>query len=133
MLKNRNRDTRPELAVRSAAHGLGLRYLVAECSIKEVRRSADMVFPRARVAVFVDGCWWHGCPEHYVAPATNLDYWTSKIGGNRKRDADTDARLAACGWRVVRAWEHEDPAVVALRILEAVAPQASGSSSPSSA
>jgi DNA mismatch endonuclease, patch repair protein len=131
MLKNRNRDTRPELAVRSAAHGLGLRYLVARRPIREVRRSADMVFPRARVAVFVDGCWWHGCPEHYVAPATNVHYWSSKIGGNRRRDADTDARLEAAGWLVVRAWEHEDPAQVAVRILEVVRPQASRSSSPS--
>jgi len=132
MLRNRNRDTKPELAVRSAAHALGLRYLVARRPIREVRRSADLVFPKARLAVFVDGCWWHGCPDHYVAPATNLDYWSAKIGGNQRRDADTDSRLAAAGWSVLRAWEHEDPLLVALRIREMVPGQASRSSSPSS-
>ncbi len=116
MLGNRNRDTRPELAVRSAVHRLGLRYRVASRPLPGLRRTADLVFRRARVAVFVDGCFWHGCPDHHVLPATNSDYWTGKVGINRARDTDTDQRLAAAGWECVRIWEHEDPSEAALRI-----------------
>ncbi|WP_331272331.1 very short patch repair endonuclease [Motilibacter aurantiacus] len=117
MQGNRRRDTRPELAVRRACHALGLRYRVdAPLPLEGVRRRADLVFARARVAVFVDGCRWHGCPEHSREPRTNADYWTAKLERNRRRDADTDARLAAAGWVALRAWEHEDPAVVAERV-----------------
>ena len=115
---NRNRDTRPELAVRSAVHALGLRYRVAARPIAGVRRSADLVFRRRRVAVFVDGCYWHGCPDHFVLPRTNVDYWSAKIGRNRARDAETDALLAEAGWTVIRVWEHEDPRQGADRVRE---------------
>jgi DNA mismatch endonuclease (patch repair protein) len=121
MRGNRNRDTRPEMAVRSAVHAMGLRYRVAIRPVRELRRSADLVFRRARVAVFVDGCFWHGCPDHFVLPRTNVDYWTAKIDRNRTRDAETDALLADAGWIVVRVWEHEAPTQGADRVREALA------------
>jgi DNA mismatch endonuclease (patch repair protein) len=85
------------------------------------RREADLVFPRARVAVFVDGCFWHGCPEHASWPKANAAWWRSKIEKNRARDSDTDDRLARAGWQVLRVWEHEDPMQAAQRIAEIVA------------
>ena len=118
MRGNRNRDTRPEVAVRSAVHALGLRYRVADRPIAGVRRTADLVFRRRRVAVFVDGCFWHGCPDHFVIPRTHVDYWTAKIERNRQRDVETDALLAEAGWRAVRVWEHEDPRQSAERVRE---------------
>ena len=118
MQGNRSRDTRPEVAVRSAVHAMGLRYRVAARPMREVRRTADLVFRGARVAVFVDGCFWHGCPDHFVAPRTNAEYWAAKIGRNRDRDAETDAWLAAAGWAVVRVWEHEEPGLGAARVRD---------------
>ena len=109
MLSNRRRDTKPELAVRRAAHALGLRYRVDARPLAGLNRRADLVFTRARVAVFVDGCYWHGCPYHGTVAKTNAAYWGPKIQHNRDRDRDTDQRLAAAGWLVVRIWEHEDP------------------------
>lgn len=81
-----------------------------------LRRRADVVFGPARVAVFVDGCFWHGCPVHATWPKANSDYWREKIETNRLRDRDTDQRLAAAGWLVVRVWEHERPEEAAQRI-----------------
>ncbi|MFJ6381708.1 very short patch repair endonuclease [Kitasatospora sp. NPDC092039] len=107
MVGNRSRDTQPELALRRLVHAAGLRYRVAAKPLQGMRRSADLLFRPARVAVFVDGCFWHGCPEHFVPPKTNPDYWREKIGRNVQRDRDTDARLAAEGWLVLRFWEHE--------------------------
>ncbi len=121
MRANRSRDTRPELALRRAAHALGLRYRVAARPLPRIRRTADMVFTRARVAVFLDGCFWHGCPTHHRAPAANSGYWSEKVARNRARDAEVDALLAAAGWRVLRVWEHEDPAEAARRVAELVA------------
>lgn len=120
MIGNRGRDTSPELAVRRAAHRLGLRYRVSARPLTNVRRTADLVFPKQRVAVYVDGCFWHGCPTHYVAPKTNSDYWSTKIMSNRQRDRDTDMRMAAEGWLVLRFWEHEDPQATAQAIWRAV-------------
>jgi DNA mismatch endonuclease (patch repair protein) len=116
MQGNRNRDTRPELAVRSAAHRLGLRFRVAARPLADLPRTADLVFRPAKVAVFVDGCYWHGCPDHLRLPARNSEYWTAKIERNRRRDADTDARLLSAGWLAVHVWEHEDPSLAAERI-----------------
>lgn len=120
MQANRSRDTRPELAVRSAVHARGLRYRVAVRPVRGVRRSADLVFTRARVAVFLDGCFWHGCPEHFHMPAINPDYWGPKISANAARDAETDALLAAEGWTVLRIWEHTLAIEAATRIEGAV-------------
>ncbi len=123
MQSNRGRDTSPELAVRRRLHALGLRYRVSVRPIKNVRRTADIVFPRARIAVFVDGCFWHGCAEHYQAPARNAEFWLAKRIRNQERDADTARILEAHGWRPLRIWEHEvraDPDAVAARIAGVV-------------
>ncbi|WP_425568892.1 very short patch repair endonuclease [Pseudonocardia xishanensis] len=120
MRSNKRRDTKPELALRSAVHALGLRYRVDARPLKGVRRTADLLFTRARVAVFLDGCFWHGCPEHHTVAKTNGDFWAQKVSDNRRRDRDTDAKLAEAGWRSLRIWEHEDPAEAARRVREAV-------------
>lgn len=120
MQANKSRDTAPELAVRRAAHSLGLRYRVSARPIPDWRRTADMVFPRARVAVFVDGCFWHGCPQHYRAARTNAEFWLAKIQGNVLRDQETTEQLEAAGWLVLRFWSHEAPAEAAEAIQEAV-------------
>jgi DNA mismatch endonuclease (patch repair protein) len=120
MQGNRSRDTKPELAVRRAVHALGLRYRVAEQPLREVRRSADLVFPRVKVAVFVDGCFWHGCPEHYREPGSHVDYWRLKVDTNRARDFETTELFSLAGWTVLRFWAHEDPDVVAGQIRSVV-------------
>ncbi|NPC41054.1 very short patch repair endonuclease [Nocardioides sp. zg-1230] len=120
MQGNRRRDTTPELAVRRLVHRAGLRYRVDTRPIPTLNRRADLVFSRARVAVFIDGCFWHGCPAHGSIPRTNSAYWHPRIQGNVARDADTVARLQAGGWTVVRIWEHEDPVVAAGKILAVV-------------
>jgi DNA mismatch endonuclease (patch repair protein) len=121
MQGNRPRDTKPELAVRRAAFALGLRYVVDRKPLADHRRTADLVFTRARVAVFIDGCFWHGCPAHGSRPKANVEYWEPKLAGNRKRDAQTDALLRAAGWIPLRFWAHEDPETVAAHVAEVVA------------
>jgi DNA mismatch endonuclease (patch repair protein) len=120
MRANKGRDTQPELAVRSAVHALGLRYRVGVRPMPGIRRTADLVFSKTKVAVFVDGCFWHGCPEQHRPAKRNAEFWRAKIGGNIARDADTDRRLREAGWRVVRVWEHEDPSAAAAAIAAAV-------------
>lgn len=120
MQGNRGRDTKAELAVRRLLHARGLRYRVNARPERELRRTADLLFARARVAVFIDGCYWHGCPDHFSTPATNPDYWEGKIGRNRSRDVETTALLEERGWTVLRFWEHEVPAAVADSIAETV-------------
>ena len=116
MQSNKGRDTQPELALRSAAHALGLRYRVSVRPLRELRRTADLVFTKARVAVFLDGCFWHGCPDHHTVAATNASFWAEKVESTRSRDRDTDRRLAAAGWTSIRVWEHEDPVEAAQRV-----------------
>jgi DNA mismatch endonuclease (patch repair protein) len=120
MRANRSRDTRPERALRSAAHAIGLRYRVSTRPLPRLRRTADLVFTRAKVAVFLDGCFWHGCPEHFRPANVNRDFWDTKIAANRARDLDTNSVLAKAGWIVVRVWEHEDPKEAARRIASTV-------------
>jgi DNA mismatch endonuclease (patch repair protein) len=120
MRGNRSRDTKPELAVRRRLFAAGLRYRVAHRPEPGLRRTADIVFASARVAVFVDGCFWHGCPEHFVAAKTNTRYWDEKVRINMARDSETDAKLRSLGWEVLRYWSHEDPAVVAAEVETAV-------------
>lgn len=120
MRANRSRDTGPELAVRRRVHGAGLRYRVDRRPEPSLRRRADLVFTAARVAVFVDGCYWHGCPVHHRVPKTHSSFWAEKASRNRARDEDTNARLVERGWTVVRIWEHEDPDAAAERIVVAV-------------
>ncbi len=120
MRGNRGKDTGPELLLRSLLHRRGMRYRVDTRPIAEVRRRADLVFPRDRVAVFVDGCFWHGCPDHYRPATKNADFWREKINGNRARDAETNERLTAAGWTIIRVWEHDDPAQAANQVENAV-------------
>jgi DNA mismatch endonuclease (patch repair protein) len=112
MQANRGRDTSPELAVRSLLHARGLRYRVNAPLAFDRRRRADIVFSRARLAIFIDGCYWHGCPQHFQLPKTNTAFWQGKIEGNRVRDRETDAALLQGGWTVLRFWEHESPNLV---------------------
>ncbi|MER7795476.1 very short patch repair endonuclease [Streptomyces sp. NPDC097640] len=116
----RSRDTKPEKLVRRLVHAQGLRYRVCTQPLPDLRRTADMVFRPAKVAVFIDGCYWHGCPEHYVPPKTNHGYWSAKVAKNIARDRDTDLRLIEAGWTVLRFWEHESPEACALKIAGTV-------------
>ncbi|QGH70857.1 DNA mismatch endonuclease Vsr [Pseudactinotalea sp. HY158] len=120
MRGNKGRDTRPELAVRRAVHALGLRYRVNIRPEPALRRTADLVFTKQKVAVFIDGCFWHGCPEHHTVAKTNADYWATKVRDNMARDRETTSQLVAAGWRVLRFWEHEGTDDVARRIQKAV-------------
>lgn len=121
MQLQKDRDTAPELALRRELHRRGLRYRLDRPIISGTRRRADIVFGPARVAVFVDGCFWHGCPEHGRRQhEINAWYWPGKIGGNMARDADTNERLGSAGWVVLRVWEHEDPVLAANRVERAV-------------
>nr|WP_046283373.1 very short patch repair endonuclease [Mycobacterium sp. UM_NZ2] len=121
MLANRRRDTGPEIAVRRLVHAAGLRYRVDHPPLADFRRlRADLVFTAAKVAVFVDGCFWHGCPEHHRPARTNAAFWSGKIESNRQRDARMDALLDDAGWTVLRFWEHENPQEAAYRIVMAV-------------
>ncbi|UFQ15858.1 MULTISPECIES: very short patch repair endonuclease [Streptomyces] len=112
----RSRDTKPERLIRSLLHAQGLRYRVAAKPLPGLRRTADIVFRPAKLAVFVDGCYWHGCPEHYVSPKTNSGYWSDKVARNMARDRDTEAQLREAGWTVLRFWEHEPPEDCAVKI-----------------
>lgn len=118
MSRAARRETAPELALRRALHAAGHRYRVVHPVPGNRRRTIDIAFPKARVAVFVDGCFWHGCPEHGTRPRANGQWWIAKLEANRARDADTDRKLRAAGWQVVRVWEHED-VQAALSVVEA--------------
>lgn len=123
MRANRGRDTGPELQVRRLVHAAGLRYLVNARPERDLRRTVDMLFRRTRVAVLIDGCFWHGCPEHHQAPKSNAGFWSDKVAANRARDAQTTEWLARRGWLVLRFWEHEirtDADAVAARIIDQV-------------
>ena len=106
MRQLKRRDNGPELALRRQLHAAGLRYRVAYPMPTLARRSIDVAFPALRIAVFVDGCFWHGCPEHGNVPSANTEWWQAKLAANQARDADTTARLQELGWRVLRLWEH---------------------------
>lgn len=121
MQANRSRDTKPEMAIRRAVHSFGLRYRVAIAPLPGLRRRADIVFTKARVAVFIDGCFWHGCPKHGRTNFNhNADYWRSKIASNMARDSNTTELLRMAGWTVLRFWEHEDANKVADAIRDAI-------------
>jgi DNA mismatch endonuclease (patch repair protein) len=121
MSRQPRRETGPELAIRRELHRRGLRYFIHRRPIPSLRRSADILFPRVHVAVFVDGCFWHGCPEHGNTPSTNSWYWPQKIAANRRRDLDTDERLIEAGWLPMRIWEHDDVDHAVSLIAETVA------------
>ncbi len=119
MSQIRSQDTKAELVLRKAAFALGLRYRLRST----LPGRPDLVFPGARLVVFVDGCFWHRCPEHAIAPVTNATFWASKIDRNVQRDREVTEVLEAAGWMVLRFWEHElksDPGEVARRLLAIV-------------
>jgi DNA mismatch endonuclease (patch repair protein) len=119
MATTKRRDTKPELALRSALHGMGLRFAV-DRKINGNRRRTDVVFPTERVAVYIDGCFWHGCPQHGTIPKQNRQWWIDKLDANRARDAATTEALTAEGWRVLRFWEHDEPVAAAGTVREVV-------------
>ncbi|WP_340688557.1 very short patch repair endonuclease [Amycolatopsis coloradensis] len=121
MSKQRSRDTSAEMSLRRELHRIGLRYRIHQRPLRGIRREADVVFGPAKVAVFVDGCFWHGCPDHATWPKRNRDFWRTKIEKNRSRDLETDRLLSEAGWLSVRVWEHEDAADAAGRIHEVIA------------
>jgi DNA mismatch endonuclease (patch repair protein) len=120
MQSTRQRDTSGEIGLRRELHRRGLRYRVDIAPLPGIRRRADVVFPRLKIAVYCDGCFWHGCPQHGTWPKANAEWWRSKIEANKRRDSDTDARLAEAGWLGIRVWEHEDFDAAAERVARAV-------------
>lgn len=118
MRANRSRDTSPERRLRSALHRRGLRYRVHRRPEADLRTTADVLFAPARMAVYVDGCFWHSCPAHGVSPKANGDWWRQKLEANVARDRRNDAALRSRDWEVVRVWECQDPDTAADRICE---------------
>lgn len=116
MRANRPRDTGPELAIRAELFARGLRYRIHRRPLPSLRSEADVVFPRERVAVYVDGCFWHRCPQHGVLPTANGAWWRTKLDTNVQRDRRADHVLEEAGWTVMRVWEHESPVAAADRI-----------------
>lgn len=121
MAKVRQRDTAAEITLRRELYRNGLRYRVNYEILKKPRRVADVAFPGLKIALFVDGCFWHGCPEHATWPKQNAEFWSQKIRANRLRDADTNSRLLDIGWTVLRFWEHESPIKVTETVVQTVA------------
>ena len=121
MSKAKRRDTAPELALRRELHQRGLRYRVDHPLPGLRRRRADIYFSKARVAVFIDGCFWHGCPVHSTTPKANRQWWIDKVAANRARDRNTDDHLEQLGWLVLRFWEHDDVVASADEVAIAVA------------
>ncbi|MFC9531362.1 very short patch repair endonuclease [Streptomyces sp. NPDC056975] len=120
MSRQASKDTAPEVAVRRLLHASGLRYRLNVRVPDMPRRTIDIAFPRAKVAVFMDGCFWHGCPEHATQPKANAEWWRAKLDRNMARDRETTACLTTSGWIVLRFWEHEDPVEVAARVAAVV-------------
>jgi DNA mismatch endonuclease (patch repair protein) len=118
MKGNRRVDTRPEVALRSELHRRGLRFR-KEVALRPAHRlrRVDIVFSAVKLAVFLDGCFWHGCPEHGNHPKANTDYWSVKLARNVSRDAEVNRELVAAGWSVIRVWEHEDVRAASDRIV----------------
>ena len=121
MQVQRSRDTNPELLLRRHLHARGWRFRVDRPPLAGVRRRADIVFGGQKVAIFVDGCFWHACPQHGTWPKTNADWWRHKLERNQQRDQETDQLLKAAGWSVIRIWEHEGVSDAAQRVEEALA------------
>ncbi|MFE6128637.1 very short patch repair endonuclease [Streptomyces sp. NPDC056437] len=121
MSRQARKDTNPEMAVRRLLHAAGLRYRLQRRVPGMARRTIDIAFPRFRIAVFMDGCFWHGCPQHATSPKANATWWRTKLDKNMARDIETTKHLEDDGWLVLRFWEHEPPAVVAERIAGEIA------------
>jgi len=130
MLGNRGRDTRPELLIRRALHARGLRFRVDLRPEPSLRTRADIVFTKRRIAVYIDGCFWHGCPLHATTPKSNESYWLPKLARNVERDAQSTASLEERGWLVLRFWEHESVDAVVARIAELLPARTAPSATP---
>ncbi|SFD62587.1 very short patch repair endonuclease [Streptomyces aidingensis] len=128
MSRQANRNTSPEVAVRRLLYAAGFRYRLHRPVPGMRRRTIDIAFPGPKVAVFLDGCFWHGCPEHATQPKANSEWWRQKLDKNMSRDRETTERLASEGWTVLRFWEHEAPGTVAELVAKAVADKRSGRS-----
>jgi DNA mismatch endonuclease (patch repair protein) len=120
MSEQQQRDTAPEMRLRRALHACGERYRVGYPVPGMSRCTIDVAFPGRRVAVFVDGCFWHRCPEHRTSPKANSTWWDSKLDANQARDERVSDALASAGWTVIRVWEHEPTASAAARVLDAL-------------
>lgn len=118
--KQPSKDTSPERRLRQLLHSAGLRYRVHYPVPGMPRRSIDVAFPKKRIAVFVDGCFWHGCPEHGTESRTNTEYWLPKLERNRARDAETEHHLRQFGWTVLRVWEHESSNAAVDRVIATI-------------
>jgi DNA mismatch endonuclease (patch repair protein) len=114
------RDTLPEMRLRAALDSLGVKYEVDEKPIKTLNRKADILIKDKSIVIFVDGCFWHGCPIHGTQSKNNSEFWIAKISRNQERDKDTDQKLIEFGWKVVRVWEHQDPDDAAMMILSLI-------------
>lgn len=123
MSAQKTSGTRPELELRRLLHARGLRYRVAFPVPGMPRRTIDIAFTRAKLAVLVDGCFWHGCPVHAVPPRNNAAWWAEKLERNRQRDSETNQALEAAGWRVARFWEHESAEASARRVVQLLGAQ----------
>lgn len=117
MSRQRRRDTQCERAVRTLIHAAGLRYRIHYPVPEMLRRRADIVFPSRKIAIFIDGCFWHVCPMHATWPKSNAQWWAKKLQENRRRDSATDEHLTHLGWTVLRFWEHQPPEEVASCIV----------------
>ena len=115
------RDSKPELLIRRALHSRGMRFRIQA----RLPGRPDVVLTRARLAVFVDGCFWHRCPEHGTVPVNNREWWLEKLNGNVERDRRKDVELLAMGWNVLHIWEHE-PVTLAADQIEALWRQLTG-------
>jgi DNA mismatch endonuclease (patch repair protein) len=120
MQRQRRRDTKPEVEIRRLLHAAGFRFRVDTILEPDLRARGDIVWRGRKTVVFVDGCFWHGCPEHATQPKANADWWREKLAGNVTRDRRTDAELTARGWRVLRYWEHERPTDVVQDLIRAL-------------
>ncbi|MFI1537592.1 very short patch repair endonuclease [Streptomyces anandii] len=121
MSRQGSRDTAPEVAVRRLLYAAGLRYRVNVPVPGMPRRTIDIAFGKHKIAVFMDGCFWHGCPEHATHPKANAEWWRTKLDKNMARDRETTEHLASAGWTVLRFWEHEGAEDVARQIADSLA------------
>ncbi|MFC8430783.1 very short patch repair endonuclease [Streptomyces sp. NPDC057253] len=119
MSRQGSRDTAPEVAVRKLLHAAGLRYRVNVPVPGMPRRTIDIAFTKTKIAIFLDGCFWHGCPQHATHPKANAEWWRTKLDKNMARDCETTEHLKQIGWTVLRFWEHEHPADIARTVAEA--------------
>ncbi len=120
MSRQKSRDTGPEIAVRRALHARGIRYRVDVKLEPDMRTRADLAWRGLKLAVFIDGCFWHGCPEHATRPAANRDWWAQKLDANIARDRRTDDTLRNRGWVVRRFWEHQSPEEIADELVKEI-------------